>query len=448
MKPKHLIFLAVILVILAGLLYIKKMRIKPEIQLSEYKSLEISFDSSKVYAIEINKAGDTGPLSIIKDGQDWLIASKWNIKAKKQMIEQLLKEISGLQGERRSNSKGVFSDYEISDQEAFSIILSDKNGKALEHLFIGTVKPSYESSFLRKLDSAEVYLTDKDIFALIGIYEDPKEATISPDKWVDLTVVEFDIEKIESIKISRLGEEGITTLDIKRELDEEKNLQQWVALKQEPVFDLDAKKIKNLLKQINKIYASKAVDPDGEGYGFDQPFLKVLLTGEEGPLELILGNIAEENKKDRYVKSPTGYVYILPEYRIKYIDIDTSSFFIDNPLRVNKDKIESITIKSDKEVITLDKDLIGKNQNYINNLMKFAVEKMLFDSKGVMPPIKYSLVLTRDNQSISTLNLKKQTEDKFIAQLDGKPDVFSISKAVFDKVFTGLDKLNLTAEDK
>jgi hypothetical protein len=449
MKFKHLIFLGMILFLLLAALYVKKILITSEIETTEYKSLEISLNASDVYAIEFKKAQEDDTLKLVKKDEEWFIPTQWNIRAKKQSIERLLEDISGLQGELRSSSKEVLPDYGLTDEEAFSIGVFDENDKPIQQFFVGTKKPSYGKSFLRKADSVDVYLVDKDIFSLLGIYGEPKEAKINTERWIDLSIIEFEVEKIEAIKIVRLEQEHkIISVDIKKELDEKKNLKKWVAVGEVPVFDLDAKKIKEFLKKINKMYATKAVEPKAKEYGFDNPYLTVSLTSQESQIELLLG--AQEKGENRYVKTSPGFVYILPKYRVKDLDIDISRFFIDNPLRIDKDKLQVLTIKAGESVITLNKDLLEKNGTYIDKLKKFSVEKMLFAEKysaGLQTPVQYLLKIERKEANPLVLNVQKEDDNTYIAQVEAKADVFLISKNVFENIFTGLDNLNLTLEE-
>ena len=447
MKLKHIIFLAIVLALLLGALFAKKICVRHEIEIAEYKNLQISIIPANVYGIEIKKAKKKEPLKLARKETGWTIASKWNIKGKTETIENLLTSLTGLQGELRSSSQKLLPDYGISKDQAFSIVILNKEGKPLEQLFIGAEKPSYGSCFVRKAASRDVYLVNKDIFASLGIYGEPREAKIDADRWMDLSVAALDVEKIEVVKLIYTTDRPITTVDIKKELDAEKNLKQWVTAGEKPVFDIDAKKIKDFLKKINDLRGTKAVDPRGKGYGFDKPFLKVSLQGTEKPVEILVGNTEEEDSGDRYIKTPDGYVYILPEYRLSDINIDISKFFIANPLRINKDKLQSVVIKSDKDRLTLRKHLIEENTDYIKILEDFSVKNMLTDKKydaSFKTPVKYSLTITREDASTSTIDVKKKKEGEekiFIARLRGTPGVFTIEENLFEDIFEKLDDL-------
>jgi len=98
-----------------------------------------------------------------------------------------------------------------------------------------------------------------------------------------------------------------------------------------------------------------------------------------------------------------------------------------------------------------DKDLIGKNVSYISKLKQFTVEKMLFGKKHAKRlkfPTKYSIGIKKADGTVAVVDIREEKDGVFVAQVREKPGVFRITKDVFASVFEGLDKLNLTKEEK
>jgi len=437
MRMKHLVILGIILLILSGILIVKKTFIKPEFETAEYKMLEISIEPETVYAIEINKPGMEKPFRMEKkeDGR-WLIPSQWDVAARKERIESFLKELEGLSGELRSDSKKLFPDYGISEEEALTITLLNKDGVSRRRFFVGMKKPRFGKSFCRIDDSEEVYLVDKDIFSLLGIYGKPKDADIKPDMWANLSIADFNIDGVDSLKITRyIDTEQITTVQLNRTVDEEKQLKQWVAVGEEPLFDLDAKKIREYLRRITTLRASKIVDPEGEGYGLDSPYLTVTLDGKDGTEQLVVGGITEEGSEDRYVKNSGGQVFFIRKYVVENLDIDVSKFFVDNPLRVTKETITSVSVTAGDAQMTFGKDDIEEHSDYIDGLTEFSVKKLLFGTEGLPSSPAYTLTLTKDDGQTVVIDAAKGQEDTFVARLRGKDRVFEISNTVFKKIF-------------
>jgi len=451
LKNKQLLSLSIIFLCLFTVLIIKKALIKPQVERFEYRNINIAINPDEIFVIEAVKktVGKEEKLKFEKkDGGDWLITSQWNLGADRQKIENLMKDISNLKGELRSRSEELFSDYGISIDKAFSIDFVDKDGVSKQKIFVGTEKAGGEKSFLRKGDSSDVYIVDKDIYYMFGMYGKAEDSVLNADMWVDLSIAKYDPEKIDSIRITR-QEEGLktVTVDVKRELDENKNLKQWVSQGEGAVFNIDAAKIKDYLNRIITTRAAKAVDPAAVDYGFASPFLTINFASEGAPIDLIVGKEENENTNDRYIKAPEGRVYLLKRYGINNIDIDISRFFIDNPLEINKDKLESIKIKAKEKAVDLDKDRISLNTDYINELSRFSVEKILFTK--ILKAPDYSIEVKKDDGTSLVLYAKIEKagdKEEYISQLSGYNTIFSINKNIFDKLFGELDKIKLENE--
>ncbi|MFH1867514.1 MAG: DUF4340 domain-containing protein [Candidatus Omnitrophota bacterium] len=451
MKLKQIIVLGIIFVSLLGVLFAKKIFMRPETEDAEYKKLQISFDASDIYVIEAKKGKDLPVLRIEKKEDDWFLTSHWSIRARVSRIERLFSELPEILGEQRSSSEEFFTDYAISDDKALSITLFDKEGEIKEKLFIGLKKPSEDSSFLRRGDSKDVYLINKDIFQFFGIYGDPEKEELSAKWWMELIISKISddlAEDIDSLKVVRSIDEGnVAAVDIKKEVDPEKELNQWVSPGKELPFDIDAQKIKRFIKGMNNRRGREAKDPAGEGYGFGEPFA-VLTFGvrEKEPMEIIVGGIADEAKGCRYMRTPEGFVYVVDNNALKNIAIDISSFFVDNPLRISKGELKSIKIKSTGETADLDEKLIDKNAKYIKRIEGLYIEAVALDkkyAKGIKGSAKNIVDIKKKDASSIKLYGKRE-DDKFLIQVEGRPEVFHVSKPAFEGIFEPFGKLNLT----
>jgi len=446
MKQKHLLFFSILVVILAAMFFLKKINFSPRVEVAEYENLDFSFDADKVGEVIIAKSDHKEQVRLIKEEGGWILPQHWMVAANKEKLERFIKEISSLEGELRSSSKEVFSDYGISAQEALSITLYDEEGKILLPLLVGMQKPAYGFCFVRKENSNNVYLVNKEIFALLGIYGDPRSAPLTPDSWADLRLMQFESGKINSLQIKRLTDRRvITTVDIKRKFDEEKEQNQWHNALGDLPFSLDARKITGFLNKLLALKAVKAVDPAAAGYGFEKPYLSLTIRDEQKPYTLLVGNTAEGDKQDRYVRIPQGHVYVLAGHLIDELDVDISAFFIDNPLRIGKDNLRSISLTSKRKKVELTKDMIGKNPAYLDKLKKFSVEKVVFDDRYPQalkhhPP--YSLKIEKEDGTTLVINGSEGEDGTFVVQIKARPEVFRIKKEVFEGIFNRVDEFN------
>ena len=448
MKIQQIIILAVILGLLLTAAVAKVLFVKEPVDKAEYAKLNIVLNPAAVCGIELKKGEDKDIIKIEKVDDEWVITSKWNVRAKKSSIDDLLNAVQAMQGELRSSDKSVLGDYGITEDKGFSVFLYDKDGKPLQRFVVGTKLVSDNSCFIRNADSANVYLLNKEIFSAIGVFGKPEEAKVDLTCWTDTALIKYDIEKIDGVNIARYdaGKKTVS-VGLKRELDKEKNLMQWVAPGQAFPFEIDAGKIKNYIKKLTETHTSRVIDPAGTGFGFENPYLVItLFKGEEKPVEIIVGALEKKDGTDRYVKTSEGFVFVMAQYTMNDIAYHIAKFFADNPLKIDKDKIALITITTPDKTVTLDKDLIGKNADYIDNKLKaFSADKML-EAKDLAAP-QYTLVVTFQDGKVMKLSVKKEDPDKFTAKASTGPGVFAISKGAFDKIFTGLDSLKLTKDE-
>ncbi|MBN1871284.1 MAG: DUF4340 domain-containing protein [Candidatus Omnitrophica bacterium] len=446
MKTKHVIILAAVLAVLMLTLLAKKTFRKPEVEVSEYETVNFSFDSSLVSAIEIkNPSSKEPPLRLNRSGSMWTIPLRWDAQAKEYKIKDFMKDINALEGEVRARNKRLFKDFRIEDEEALSITFYCKEDEVLERFFVGLQKPAPGRSFIRREGSDEVILADKDIFTLLGIYGDPygKEANVTD--WLELSFIEIEVDKIEGIKVVSYDQGPLRKVDIVKVLDEEKDMKQWISELKETLFPLNARKIRSYLRSLRGLSAEDIANPNGKGYGFDDPYFKLILTYEEGYLEYMVGSTSGEGLTSRYLRTPEDNVYIIGKSTLDNMNIDTSEFFIDNPLRIDVETLEGVRIKSGGEVFTLGKDAITEDAEYVKVIEKFEVKNLVFDKEyanGLTGPVDNSLTLTRKGGEELTVLVKKIDSDTYYAQIQGKPDVFAMSGELFESLFNDLDRLN------
>ncbi len=446
MKNKHIIISGGILLVLIAALYIKKTFVSPDIETEEYHALDIKLDIPAVQEIVVAKSGEE-KLRLVKSEGFWRIPSKWNAKTDKGKAEGFLEQISVLSGELRSDSPEVLADYGIGDDKAFSVVFKGKEGVELGHFFIGTVKPGYDSSFLRENLSNKVYVVNKDIYGLLEIYGKPEEAAITVDNWLDRAVFNVDPEKVDTFEIKRVsGNREDVTVNIRKVPDEEKGLMKWVSGGEEPIFDIDAQKIKDYLTGLNNSRCSDILDPAGDIYGFEAPFLTITIGEGEAKAVYRVGNVADEKRKNRYMKDAGGNVFSVEGYYVDPLNIDISRFFINNPLRINMDKMNTIQLKTAAGIITLNKSDIANNNAYIDKLKGLTVKNMFYgdrpDEAASSPDNEVEITYEGDEKT--SLKVRKVGEE-YVAELSLKPGkLFILETTSFKNIFETLDSLRTT----
>lgn len=435
MNKRQIIILGIIFALLLFTSIIKKIITKPKIEEEEYLPLNISLEAEKVYKIVIRKP-KSKTLILKRKDKDWIVFLDWQTQANKKKIERLIKEISLLKGELRSRSKEVFPDYGISDEEAIQLSFFDKEEKKIEEILVGIKKLAWNKCFVRKRDSSSVYLVEKNIFGLLGIYGSPQESELKIDNWVERKILNFEVDKIDSIKVVKKEKnKSFATLTLKRV--EEKKRKRWITEEEIP-FGLDAGKIKNHLKRLKNLYALRVIEPDKE-YGFDDPYLVLTLEEEGKIIKLLVADYANKEREERYIKNPKGYLFIISKYTLKEIDVDVSKFFVNNPLKIDEKKINRLIVKTLRKKVELEKEKIKKNKDYLEKLKKFRVEK-LAKNKRLKIPTPYYLEITYTDKSPLTLYVRKE-DGNWFAKLKDYPQVFIINQDTFKNIFEDVNKI-------
>ncbi|MFH1678601.1 MAG: DUF4340 domain-containing protein [Candidatus Omnitrophota bacterium] len=487
MKPKQIIILLILLAALIAVLFIKKVLIKPEIETDEYQELGLSLDASGISAFEISKGSEGETLRIEKRAGQWLVASKWDAKANTEKVEELFNNMSSIKGELRSSLKELLSDYDISDDQAYSVAFYNDAGQLKQRLFIGAKMPLSQKAFLRKEGAVEVYLVDKDLFALLGITSSLKAmpikmgvtstspaTAVNPRVWMDLPLMKFDVEKADSLKLTRLVDQRqvisayfkkVITQEAEKEEETEKEgeaekeeANQWASAGDKPMFPIDGAKVGNFIKALSTMSGVQIVDPSKD-YGLNVPYLTVEVSGEDIWLEIILGDMEDENG-GRYARTTDGFVYTLSNFQVEELDVDTGRFFADNLLGVNKENLKSVIVREGDKVVSLNEALIEKNSWYIDNLTRFSIERTLFEkrySQGLNAAPDYSLSITKNDGSSLSLDVVKEEikgedweepEINYFAQFRGNRSVFKIDEYIFGKLFYGIDRFEGLGEEK
>ncbi len=445
MKPKHLLILAVILGLLV-LGVVAKQFYKPrEIVTEEYAPLDLSFDTGRVARLEIGKGKGEKLVELSKTDGRWRVTGFLNARADQDKTERFLKMVRGVKGELRGKDKSLFTDFGISEEQAYSILLSDDQGVALLKVLLGEKKPTYDSVFLRKADSEMVYYVDGNLFAQMGLFEDPAKEKPKGDYWASLNFADFDVDQVDRLDVIRSvkGKE-LVAAGIARESDK-----QWKYLRPDVPFAPDGEKIRQFLSSLKTWKAKNALDPAGKDFGFSDPDLQVKLgLAGGGEIVLTLGDV-EEATQEHYARvSGEPLIFIIPDFNFKNMNIDDSQFFVDNPLELLPEKTEKVVIRADKKKVSLSPKKKKDNlaAGYLNDLKAFTVARLLFDGeeKKVQSPARFSLEIQKEGAPLQVLDVGEMIsaeKKEYAAKMRHSPQAFAISEPIYKQIFDNLDRL-------
>lgn len=185
MKPKSLIPLVVVLAILVALVLVKNMgKERPTLveQVGLVTLLPEGLSKGDVAKLELYtgaKPDDKLVLAYDAEGNTWRVVTHFNAPAKQETVDKYLDAIVKLKGEPRETgvSDAGLAQYDISDEKAFHVAgYKRDSAEPLFHLLVGKA-PSYNSVFLRKADSRDVFVEQTNLRQQAGVYTPPASSS-------------------------------------------------------------------------------------------------------------------------------------------------------------------------------------------------------------------------------------------------------------------------------
>ncbi len=208
MKPKNAIILLAIVAALIGAIAIYELGIKPSGEEKEKKDLLLfpDLDLESADAIEI-KSGDTA-VTLVKAGDTaWAIQGD-GFNADPDAVQKALDKLKELKAANvTSRSKDSHADLGV--DEKGTQVKAKAGDKTLAALVVGEQGTSYATSFVRKLDSDDVYM----------IYDNVKNVfTAKPETWRDKRIFGAELDEVVEITLyqrpeSQEGDTGAAAAD-------------------------------------------------------------------------------------------------------------------------------------------------------------------------------------------------------------------------------------------
>ncbi len=445
MKPKQVLILALLCVALIIGIILKQSHKVPELSTQEYAPLDLSFDSVKAAKLEILNGKNEKLVELAKIDSGWQVVNFNHARSDQQKIDQLFNSIRSTKGELRAKDKALFSDFGISDEQAYSVVVSDSAGAVLLNVKLGTKRPG-SAVFLRQTNSDVVYYVATDLFSQIGLNDDPAKTPPKSDYWVSVSIVNFQTDDVKHLEATRFENgQAIKTAQVSRQTDpNDLSKKTWQFERKDLPFPLDSEKIKTFLNSIKMFPALKPLDPKAQNYGFDKPVWSLKLVLEDGK-EIILtaGSVNAENQA-RYVSVSTEPVaFELADYYFKTLDIDDSKFFVNNPLGIEPEKTTKLGLQAGPK--KADIDVNGKPsdvvKSYLSNLQTISVGRLLWnekEAKKLNGANVQTLTLQKDSGQAQTLKVGEIVSEQpkeYAARLSSGTAPFTISQAVFEAIF-------------
>jgi len=367
MREKNLVILCIVFAVLISLVFFKN-SITPQVPTTEEISdiIEPSVSLGGLTEIIIRlgdgKSDDADKpknVHLAKEDDHWIVKTHYGVYAQDQIITTLLKKLDQLQGELRSNKKGILEDYGINDEQAVHVQLHRQDADSID-IAVGTQKAGYQNNFVRMGNSNAVYIVNENLLSALGVRGEDEEQKLDTNKWVDKRITHLEPNDVVGVIITE--SDGTTeriAIDIKRELVDGKK--QWKSAIPYD-FGLSATKIKTMIEVFNNTYAQEIVAADVEGV-FDAPgWIGIFTLENDEQIKIVRGKEKPEGKY--YVKQEgAGYFYHIATSSFHRRKNQLGNIFANNSLKADEKKISEIEIH----------DLINKKEFHV---LKKALEEV------------------------------------------------------------------------
>jgi len=395
MKPKSLVPLVIILAVLAGLVVWKKSS-APQTTIEQQVGLVTLLPDGigKNDIAKLDLYAGVAPdkkLTLAYDsaGDKWLLPSHFNSAVKKDTIDRYLDSIVKIKGEPRATAatESELELYNLSEAKAFHVQGYKKDSEEpYFHLLVGK-SPGYNSVFIRKAGSNEVFVEETNLRQQAGIYSDDsrpgpmgpeaKEPVPEPGMWLDKTIVKMDLEKMNKVALTlpdkslvferhekpqaappaaEPGTEGATP---PAPAEPAKKEYEWKVASGGPGVPMKDNGPKSMTQKLSLLEASDVVDPAKKAeWGLEPPSYVAVVSCEGQPDVRIEGGRPDPNG-DGYVTvagSPGGTVYKMSKFIFEQVFPKGTDVFDLPGLTMEKESIEKIDITQPDGAVRLVKD--------------------------------------------------------------------------------------------
>ena len=340
MKLGKILIYLLILVVVAGWLYIVEIRYRPGqkeqedrgkkiVHLEKDKIVQIGLDSRERGKVEVQKPGDT-----------WVLTAPVRTKADKLAVDSLLASITDATSEKVVLEKDVkWDDYGL-DKPDFTVTVSTPDKKT--DIFFGASNPAKTSYYVRVDDDPRLLLCADTLKISLN-----KSAFDLRDK----AVVNIAPEDLEKIVISRKGKQ----IELRRE-----GTDKWF-LETPRRFRVKSSVVNADLRTITNLKAKAIIDPplkDIKEYGLEKPEETILLYGPKKELTFLVGKPQgdkSQEKKPGSEPEPDRYalikghdtVYVLDGRSLSSVRTDPEELRDRSVLLFSPPDIEKVEIELD-----------------------------------------------------------------------------------------------------
>ncbi len=210
MKPQTVALLAIVLAGLGALYFYLQQPEKID-QEQLYTQVVPQFDKDTIVEISAHipaKEGEKGhPLHLVRKEGRWLV-QRWDKEkpywapAKEEKFGRLLAALRGLAGEKRASGKDLFATFALDKDQAMRVELKKSGGGKIA-LEIGKRGPRWNSSFVKRPGSDDIYICSQNLLSLFEIWSEKPAGSLSARPWTEKTIVAEGPGEVEGVSYTR-----------------------------------------------------------------------------------------------------------------------------------------------------------------------------------------------------------------------------------------------------
>lgn len=307
MKPRTMIILAAVAVILIGIAMLNN---RSERASEQLETGPIFAGLNKDAVAEIILSNQDKEVRILKQGEDWVVASEDQYPADQRAVTRILDSLEKFDRRYlRSRNPEQQATFEVDAESGTGVILADRSGNPLADFRMGKNGPDYQSQYIRPSDAEEVYLIPE---YLRSVFDAGK------DTWRDKAIFSFETEKARQLVI-RPAEGPVIAIA----KDDEGNFTLTAP------DSAAAKKsiVESTLRTLSNLRCDAFPDslPSMSDAGLDPPRQSVEVLLDDGAAyTLLIGNLNEDDTRHYVKKESDETLFLLSKGRITSLirDVD------------------------------------------------------------------------------------------------------------------------------
>ena len=172
------------------------------------------YTADDLQRIVVGYGADDEALVLERQPDGWTVATAWAAPASGQRIDSLLRSLSGLNGEFRSDDRDVVPDYGFTDTTTVVITAEGNDHTRAFSIEVGKKAERSVGNFVKRPGENAVYLTGKSVLSDLGLYSGPGRPQAK--HFIDLQAYRIDRNEVEAITLH----DGDQTIVLRKDFPE------------------------------------------------------------------------------------------------------------------------------------------------------------------------------------------------------------------------------------